>query len=281
MTAGQHGHRTVVGGRVVQQQSDGEHVVVGVRIEGRILVDLDGGADATALEVQLAVMKADRWAEQLGDDVEDRRLERHPRVERIVVSRVFDPPHDRSGGAVTRVHVEHGVAACDAARTVDEDVGDPPQLGDALGVDEAWHGEIAIAMVARDLFVREVTLRGRRHRRPPDVRVSSLEPTGDRSLHVGDTVSIGGRLYTGRDAVHHRLHSGVKPPVDLEGQIIYHCGPVVLEEWNKKAQASPWGVVPRTQDPILPAEKIRRLEDEFIPKELQRDYAKTFGHDRH
>ncbi len=58
-------------------------------------------------------------------------------------------------------------------------------------------------------------------------------------------------------------------------------GPVVLEEWNKKAQASPWGVVPRTQDPILPAQKIHQLEDEFIPKELQRDYAKTFGHDRH
>jgi len=58
-------------------------------------------------------------------------------------------------------------------------------------------------------------------------------------------------------------------------------GPVVLEEWNKKAQASPWGVVPRTQDPILPAKKIHQLEDDFIPKELQRDYAKTFGHDRH
>jgi 2-methylisocitrate lyase-like PEP mutase family enzyme len=58
-------------------------------------------------------------------------------------------------------------------------------------------------------------------------------------------------------------------------------GPVVLEEWNVKAQASRWGVVPRTEDPILPAAKIRRLENEFIPKELQRDYAKTFGHDRH
>ena len=58
-------------------------------------------------------------------------------------------------------------------------------------------------------------------------------------------------------------------------------GPVVLEEWNKKAQASPWGIVPRTQDPILPAQKIHQLEDEFIPKELQRDYTKTFGHDRH
>lgn len=58
-------------------------------------------------------------------------------------------------------------------------------------------------------------------------------------------------------------------------------GPIVLEEWNKKAQSSRWGMVPRTEDPILPAEKIRRLEEEFIPKELQRDYDKTFGHNRH
>ena len=58
-------------------------------------------------------------------------------------------------------------------------------------------------------------------------------------------------------------------------------GPIVLDEWNRKAQASPWGIVPRTQDPILPSKKILQLEDEFIPKELQRDYAKTFGHDRH
>jgi 2-methylisocitrate lyase-like PEP mutase family enzyme len=58
-------------------------------------------------------------------------------------------------------------------------------------------------------------------------------------------------------------------------------GPVVLDEWNKKAQTSPYGMVPRTQDPILPAQKIIKLEDDFIPKELQRDYDKTFGHNRH
>jgi 2-methylisocitrate lyase-like PEP mutase family enzyme len=58
-------------------------------------------------------------------------------------------------------------------------------------------------------------------------------------------------------------------------------GPAVLEEWNKKAQASPWGMVPRTQEPILPATKIRQIEDDFIPQDLQRNYDKTFGHNRH
>lgn len=49
-------------------------------------------------------------------------------------------------------------------------------------------------------------------------------------LKVGDMVLISGKLFTGRDAVHKRIHDGVKPPVDLKNQIIYHCGPVVLEE---------------------------------------------------
>lgn len=49
-------------------------------------------------------------------------------------------------------------------------------------------------------------------------------------LRVGDMVMLSGKLYTGRDAVHKRLHEGVKPPVSLENQIIYHCGPVVLQD---------------------------------------------------
>ncbi len=64
-------------------------------------------------------------------------------------------------------------------------------------------------------------------------------------------------------------------------QEVKERGPVVLDEWNKKAQASKYGMVPRTQDPILPAKKILQLEEDFIPKELQRDYDKTFGHNRH
>jgi fumarate hydratase class I len=54
-----------------------------------------------------------------------------------------------------------------------------------------------------------------------------------RALKVGDMVEITGRLYTGRDAVHHRLHEGAKPPMDLNGQIIYHCGPVMVKENDK------------------------------------------------
>lgn len=55
-----------------------------------------------------------------------------------------------------------------------------------------------------------------------------------KELKVGDMVLITGKLFTGRDAVHKRLHDGVKPPVDLSNQIIYHCGPVILQDKKTK-----------------------------------------------
>ena len=58
-----------------------------------------------------------------------------------------------------------------------------------------------------------------------------------RALKVGDVVLIRGDVYTGRDNVHAYLMKNA-PPVDLNGQIIYHCGPVMLkegEEWRVKA----------------------------------------------
>jgi fumarate hydratase class I len=52
-----------------------------------------------------------------------------------------------------------------------------------------------------------------------------------RSLKVGDVVLLSGRVYTGRDAVHHHLMKH-EPPVDLRGGVIYHCGPVVAKDGN-------------------------------------------------
>ncbi|KAA0544921.1 fumarate hydratase [Bacillus sp. BGMRC 2118] len=59
-----------------------------------------------------------------------------------------------------------------------------------------------------------------------------------RDLKVGDVVTINGMMYTGRDAIHKHLSTN-ESPVDLNGQIIYHCGPVMLkdadEKWHVKA----------------------------------------------
>ncbi len=50
-----------------------------------------------------------------------------------------------------------------------------------------------------------------------------------RALKVGDVVLISGRAYTGRDAVHAHLMKNA-PPVDLNGSVLYHCGPVVVKD---------------------------------------------------
>lgn len=58
-----------------------------------------------------------------------------------------------------------------------------------------------------------------------------------RELKVGDVVLIRGEMFTGRDAVHAYLMKN-PPPVDLNGAVLYHCGPVMLkqgEEWFVKA----------------------------------------------
>lgn len=53
-----------------------------------------------------------------------------------------------------------------------------------------------------------------------------------RDLRVGDVVSITGMMYTGRDAMHKYLMTN-DAPVDLNGQVIYHCGPVVMKHGDK------------------------------------------------
>ena len=49
-----------------------------------------------------------------------------------------------------------------------------------------------------------------------------------RSLKVGDIVLISGEMYTGRDAVHSYLMKH-ESPVNLNGAVLYHCGPVVMK----------------------------------------------------
>ena len=50
-----------------------------------------------------------------------------------------------------------------------------------------------------------------------------------RGLTVGDVVLLSGRINTGRDAVHAHLMKH-DPPVDLNGSVLYHCGPVVTRQ---------------------------------------------------
>jgi len=58
-----------------------------------------------------------------------------------------------------------------------------------------------------------------------------------RSLRVGDVVILNGEMHTGRDALHKHLMDH-DAPIDLNGGVIYHCGPVMLKDeegWHVKA----------------------------------------------
>jgi fumarate hydratase, class I len=57
-----------------------------------------------------------------------------------------------------------------------------------------------------------------------------------RGLKVGDVVILNGEMHTGRDALHKHLMDH-EAPIDLNGGVIYHCGPVMLKNdagWHVK-----------------------------------------------
>jgi fumarate hydratase class I len=56
-----------------------------------------------------------------------------------------------------------------------------------------------------------------------------VSETDIRKLKAGDVVLLNGLLFTGRDEVHKHLFKGGELD-PLKGGVIYHCGPVILEE---------------------------------------------------
>ena len=53
-----------------------------------------------------------------------------------------------------------------------------------------------------------------------------------RALRAGDTVSVNGIIWTGRDRFHKHFADGGKLPVDFRDGALYHCGPVVVKSGN-------------------------------------------------
>jgi fumarate hydratase class I len=69
---------------------------------------------------------------------------------------------------------------------------------------------------------------------PKDVirLTTPLSEADVRKLKAGDVVLLSGTVFTGRDEVHKHLHKGGTLDA-IKGGVIYHCGPVVLEEGGK------------------------------------------------
>ena len=67
-----------------------------------------------------------------------------------------------------------------------------------------------------------------------------------RALKAGDSVSITGRIYTGRDKFHKFFADGGKLPVDFRDGALYHCGPVVIGGDRNVASCSVLAAGPTT-----------------------------------
>jgi len=81
-----------------------------------------------------------------------------------------------------------------------------------------------------------------------------------RRLRVGDIVYVTGTMVTARDQAHRRVlelvKKGEKPPVDLRGLALYHCGPVVRKKPNGEWEIVAAGPTTSTRMEVLEAEFI-------------------------
>jgi fumarate hydratase class I len=66
-----------------------------------------------------------------------------------------------------------------------------------------------------------------------EIRLTTpLSETQVRGLKVGDVLLLNGMMHMGRDVLHHHLMTH-DSPVNLDGGVIYHCGPVSLKKGDK------------------------------------------------
>jgi len=91
------------------------------------------------------------------------------------------------------------------------------------------------------------------------ILITPLKNRDIEALRIGDTVYISGRLCTARDKVHQRALAEKTFPCDLNGNVLFHAGPVVKKIGTK------WSVVA-----VGPTTSSRM--NSFEP-----DFIKTFG----
>lgn len=79
-----------------------------------------------------------------------------------------------------------------------------------------------------------------------------------RKIRAGDVVVVNGPVHTGRDALHHYLmhHDS---PVSLQGQVLYHCGPVVVKTSEGGWEVTAAGPTTSIREEPYEAEIIERF----------------------
>jgi len=82
-----------------------------------------------------------------------------------------------------------------------------------------------------------------------------------RALKVGDEVGLTGVVFTGRDAVHKFLHDGgeLPPQVNWRDGILYHCGPVVMNDEQGHWKVTAAGPTTSIREEPYQADIIKRF----------------------
>ena len=157
-----HGHhRAVVFAHIVQIDAERQARVVGMGVEGPVLVPFHRRAETRGLHVELAVVDADVGAEQRLDGIQHGGRAHQPVEERPVLERRLQPPDTRRVGPVAVLQVVAGVGRLQAPRLRDRHVGLPAQLFEQIRRQRPRKDEIAGFLETPDLFLRE------RHGAPP------------------------------------------------------------------------------------------------------------------
>lgn len=94
---------------------------------------------------------------------------------------------------------------------------------------------------------------------PREVRLTPpISEEAIRSLRVGDIVILDGLIHTGRDALHKYLIDH-EAPVDLNGGVIYHCGPVMLKDANGNWEVKAAGPTTSIREEPYQADIIKKF----------------------
>lgn len=94
-----------------------------------------------------------------------------------------------------------------------------------------------------------------------------ISETDVRKPNIGDSVYVSGTMITARDQAHRRALEYVKTgrhiPVNFEGGIVFHCGPIAIKE-GEKWRIVAAGPTTSTRMESYEAEFIERLKPRII-----------------
>ena len=156
VAARDHHQRAVVHVAIVEIDAGRQHVVVGMGIEGPVLVPFDRRAVAGGFHVELAAVLADRRPQELRQDRRDLGIAGQRMEEGVALEdRRFQPAHARQRRAVGGLEIIEIVVGRNAARFANDAVGKVAQLGELLALDQARDHQIAVAPISLDLLVGE------------------------------------------------------------------------------------------------------------------------------